>query len=128
MIIKNKKIYYLISILFIIISIFLLIASKEKQTSVIALLTLLFFGGGAIVFYILNNKFYNNKTKNITRIIGYFIFIILCYATLPFNHLFDGNRKYTPMLGWIVGIFGIPFFCYKAFELIIKVIKENYRK
>lgn len=128
MIIKNKKIYYLISILFVIISFFLLIVSKEKQTTIIALLTLFFFGCGAVVVYILNNNLYSDKTKNIARIIGYFIFIILCYAMLPFNHLFNDSRKYTPLLGWIIGIIGIPFFCYKIFELIIKLINENYRK
>lgn len=128
MIIKNKKIYYLISILFVIISIFLLIASKEKQTTIIALLTLLFFGGGAIIVYILNNKFYNDKTKNIANIFGALIFTITCYSILPFNHLFDENKKYHPTIAWIIGVIGIIFFGYGFFILIIKLIKEKYKK
>ncbi|TGN29801.1 hypothetical protein [Empedobacter tilapiae] len=126
MIIK-KYIFFFISILFVILSITLLIISEEKQTNIIALLSLLFFGGGAVVFYILINRFYGNSTKNIANILGALIFTITSYFILPFNHLFDGSRKYNPTIAWVVGIIGIFFFGFGFFRLIIKLLKENDR-
>lgn len=109
-------------------SIFLLIVSEETRTRFIAVLCLLFFGGGSIVSNILSSEKSGNLVKNIAGMIGSLIFIIVCYYFLPFHHLFDGTRRYTPSLGWIIGITGILFFGIGFLIAIINILKRKYKE
>jgi peptidoglycan/LPS O-acetylase OafA/YrhL len=119
----KKTLYYAICILFSLLSIFLLIVSTEQKVIIISLLNLLFFGGGGIAYYILDKK----ETKNKTIALMYIclLFIISSYAVLPFNHLFDGTWRYTPALGWIVGMAGIIFFGFGFIVSIIRIVKKQ---
>ncbi len=115
-------------------SFFLILKTKEI---VLGIVTLLSFGGGGIVYYALNKK--GNKKieksekitikesprKLIFLLLGCLIFVICCYGFLPFNHLFDDNYKYTPALGYIVGITGILFFGFGFVTAIIRLVKPR---
>ena len=128
MIVKNKLILNAISILFVVISIFLLIVSEETKTRIIAVFCLLLFGGGNIIYNIIESKKSGSLTRIIAGMIGCLILIVVCYYFLPFHHLFDGTRKYTPLLGWIIGITGILFFGFGFLKSIIILLKRKNKK
>lgn len=123
--IKKKIILNSISIIFVVISIFLLIVSEETKTRIIAVLCLLFFGGGSIIYNILENEKNGSLAKNIAEMIGSLIFMLVCFFVLPFHHLFDDTRRYTPFLGWIIGITGILFFGFGFIKSVIKLLKRK---
>jgi len=132
---KNKKILYLICALFTIASIFLFVTSKEVKTTLVSIVLFLVCGVGGISTFILDKK--ENKDiaqeKNITitdkrgkmiaLMFACLCFVIASYFTLPFNHLFDDNRSYTPTMGYIVGIVGMLFFGFGFISSIIRLIK-----
>ncbi len=128
MIIKDKIILNSICILFVAISIFLLIVSEEPRTRFIAVLCLLLFGGGNIASNILESEKSGSLVKNAAGIIGSLIFVIVCYYFLPFHHLFDGARRYTPTLGWVIGIAGILFFGIGFIKLTKNLFKGKHNK
>ena len=124
----NNKTFYIICIIFSIGSIFLLIKSDERDVIWVSLMSLLLFGGGGIAYYVLRKKENQNRiTTKRNKIIALFfsclIFVFASYSVLPFNHLFDDTRRYTPILGWIVGIAGILFFSLGIFVAIIQFYK-----
>jgi len=119
----NNKTFYIICIIFSIGSIFLLVKSEEANVIWISIMNLLLFGGGGIVFYILEkkeNKKNTQRNKIIALFFGCLFFVFASYSVLPFNHLFDDTWRYTPILGWIVGIAGILFF---GFGVIVSIIQ-----
>jgi hypothetical protein len=134
---KNKKLLYSICILFTIGSIFLLVVSEKTEVILVSVMNLLMFGVGGVCVYVLekrgNKDIEEEKTIIITDKRGKMIaltlaclcFVIVCYLVLPFNHLFDGNRRYTPSLGYIVGIAGILFFGFGFISSIIRLIKPK---
>ena len=125
MIIKNKKLLYSLCILFAIISVFLFSVSDDTEAKVIAILSLLFFGLGGIVTYILESEKSGILAKKIAGTLGCFIFVILSYSLLPFNHLYDNSSRYLPILGWVIGFGGILFFGFGFFRLMIKPFERK---
>ena len=129
---RNKKIFYSICILFTIGSIFLLVVSAKIEVVLVSIMDLLIFGVGGICVYVLEKKenkdIEQEKTIIITDKRGKMIaltfaclcFVIACYLVLPFNHLFDGDRRYTPTFGYLVGIVGILFFGFGFISSIIR--------
>lgn len=125
---KNKKVLYGFWVIFCIISIWEILKNSDGKTGPIGYLTLMFFGGGVIVYFILTNNNIDFKIKRIANLIGCLIFVIASYFLLPFHHLFDGTRKYTPEIGWIIGLGGMCFFGFIFFKLILEMLKEHFRK
>lgn len=66
--------------------------------------------------------------KNTAGMIGSLIFVIVCYYILPFHHLFDGVHRYTPTLGWAIGIAGILFFGIGFLKLTINLLKGKHNE
>lgn len=125
---KNKKLFYTICIIFSLMAIFSLIVTEDTKTILISLLTILFFGCGSIIAYILDTKEKESNVRTIALLFGCLIFIVGSYSVLPFNHLFDNSHKYTPTLGWIIGIVGILFFGYGFIVSAKKMITKGKNK
>jgi hypothetical protein len=118
----KKILLYSIYTVFTIVGIFIICVSDNKKGIWVGIVLSLFFGAGGVCTYILErggNKKIENKNEIIIieqrgKIIAVmtlcFVFVVLGYSLLPFNHLFDGTRGYTPTLGYIVGIVAILFF------------------
>ena len=134
---KMKKLFYFICIILTIGSIFLIVVSEEIETVLISIMNLLLFGVGGVCFYVLDKKGNKNigqeKVITVTDKRGKMIalalacsgFVFAGYLMLPFNHLFDGTRGYTPVLGYIAGIAGILFFGFGLITSIIRLIKPR---
>lgn len=125
---ENKGFLYTIFVFFCIISIWLILTKEGGKSELIYYLTLLSFGGGGLVYFVLTNDKIANKIKRFASLLGCLIFILVCYYLLPFHHLFDGARKYTPEIGWIIGLGGMLFFGLGFFKLLFDMLKDHFKK
>ena len=134
---KNKILFYSLCIIFSIIAIFLLIVSKGRDEILASIALLLMSGVGGVCVYMLERKedkhiepektitITDKRSKTIALMIGCLSFVIVGYLFLPFNHLFDNIRRYTPIMGWSVGIAGILFFGFGFVMSITSLIKPK---
>ena len=123
---NNNFLKYTICCLFVLISIVILINAEDRKASVLGFLTLIFFGGLGFINFIIENYKINNHSDDILKIIGSFIIMVGCYYMLPFHHLFDGSSKYTPFIGWVIGIGGNLAMIYNIY-VIVKKINVNIK-
>lgn len=118
---NNKIFKYTICCLFVLISIVILINAEVRKISILGYLCLLFFGGLGVISFIIENYKINKLIYDIFRIVGSLIMMVVCYYMLPFHHLFDGTRKYTPLIGWIIGIGGNLAIVYNIYLIVNKI-------
>ena len=118
---SNRK-FYIICAIFSIGAIFLIITSESREDILASIVGLLFFGVGGICYYFLDKKgnkeveyngekrFIEKRSTNAVLMIACLVFVIAGYFLLPFHHIFDGTWRYTPTIGWIIGMAAILFF------------------
>jgi hypothetical protein len=118
----RTKSVYVISAVFSAASIFLLLNADNAKALLLGISNLLLFGVCGFAFYMLNRKgcgkierqqkitLKQSRRKLIVLLLACSSFTICCWLFLPFNHLFDGNSRYSPALGYIIGIAGILLF------------------
>ena len=134
---KNKKLFYSVCSLFTIGSIYLLVGSEEIEVILVSVMNLLLFGVGGVCVYVLEKKenkdigqgktitIIDQRGKMFALMLGCLSFVFACYLILPFNHLFDGTRGYTPVIGYIIGVAGILFFGFGFIMSIIRLVKPK---
>jgi hypothetical protein len=133
-----KRIFlYSISAIFTMVGILMIYMSNEKKDVLMGVLVLLSFGVGGICINVFEKKGNKRaKQKDVTTIteqhskiialmLSCLAFMVLGYFVLPFNHLFDNTRFYTPVMGWIVGVISILFFGYGFVVSIKRLIKPR---
>ena len=133
----GNKTFYIISAIFSIMGIFLLITSEGREDTLFGIFCLLFFGVGGICYYFLDKKgnkqveyngektFVDKRSASVVLLISCLVFVFVCYLLLPFHHIFDDNWRYTPTMGWIIGMAGILFFGAGAVAAIKRLIKPR---
>lgn len=119
---KNRLIYVICAV-FSAASLFLLLKADNSKALLIGVFNFLLFGIGGLAFYLLNRKrnirivehktvtIRQNRTKLRALLAACFVFAVCGWLFLPFNHLFDTARRYTPAIGCTIGIAGILFGC-----------------
>jgi hypothetical protein len=133
---SNRKLYIICAI-FTIGAIFMLITSEGREEILGSVFALAFFGVGGICYYFLDKKgnkrveyngektFVDKRSKSVVLLIGSSMFVFACYLFLPFHHIFDDNLRYSPTLGWIIGVAGILFFGAGIVVAIKRLIKPR---
>lgn len=122
----------MICVIFSILSVVVIVNGGQ---TLLGIAMLLFFGGGGIVYYILSRKgrrriersgettITESRKKLIVLLLGSSIFVVCSYLFLPFHHLFDEIPRYSPLLGYVVGVVGMLFFGFGVVTAIIRLVR-----
>ena len=138
----NGGCLYVGCVLFVIVSIIMIAVSKETTDILLGVMILLAFCAGGMSTYMIQAKkkknieqeqiitITDNRSKMTVSLLCYLSLVIVSYLFLPFNHIFDdthtsGFRRYTPTIGYIVGISGILFFGWTFFLSITRLVKPR---
>jgi hypothetical protein len=66
-----------------------------------------------------------NRVKMLALMLMYLCLGVACNFMLPFYHIFDNSSKYSPAVGWVVGLGGVLSFGFAFIVAIIRLINPR---
>ena len=108
---ENTK-YYIIGAIFSIVAIFMISTGNEVLEGVFILV---FFGGLGFVCFLIDKREKSGKGKQfdtydcLVTMLGGLVFAAFGYLFLPIHGIFEDEPRYSPTLGWIVGLVALVF-------------------